>query len=307
MLPYREIQHTLSIPRHAAPFMPRYSYRLLNVFADSTFSGNPLCVFEAGTGLTDEAMLNLARQFNLSETVFLLPAANADAALRIFTPTGELPFAGHPSIGSAHVVQQGLGRNELTLATKAGKVPLKLQDGNWTLSAPREAAEAGMRKCEVATAELCRMLNIDATDVAAEPLWVKTGSEQLLLPLHSADAVQRAKPGAAFAEHWPANALGRRNVFLFALEKRSDGFDTARARYFFKSANGVGEDPGTGSACINLGAWLYMQVMPIARRVEIVQGVEIGRPCRIALELSAQGEIRIGGRVIELGGGYIEL
>ncbi|MBV8635136.1 MAG: PhzF family phenazine biosynthesis protein [Burkholderiaceae bacterium] len=290
--------------------MAQYSYRLLNVFAESTFGGNPLCVFEDGTGLDEPAMLDLARQFNLSETVFLFPgdeADEADASLRIFTPSGELPFAGHPSIGSAHVLRQLLKHDTVRLRTKAGIVPLSFENAQWKLTAPREAGQALMRPCELESAELCRMLDLAVEDLAAEPLWIDTGSEQLLLPLRSVEAVQRARPAAQFAEQWPANRLGRRNVFLFAVAGQAEGSDLVSARYFFKSANGVGEDPGTGSACINLGAWFYMQVMPIARRAEITQGVEIGRPCRILLELSAQGGISIGGRVIELGSGQINL
>jgi len=286
--------------------MAHYAYRLLNVFADSTFSGNPLCVFEDGTGLSDGTMLNLARQFNLSETVFLLPAADADAALRIFTPTGELPFAGHPSIGSAHVVRQRIKRDSVTLSTKAGRVPLSFDASRWTLAAPRTAAQALVRPCAISVTALCDMLNLDESDIAADPLWFDMGSEQLLFPLRSVEALQKARPSAGFAEQWPANGLGRKNVFLFAIGKRENGGDTVRARYFFKSANGIGEDPGTGSACINLGAW-FTQVMPIARQVEVTQGVEIGRPCRILLDVSAQGDIHIGGSVIELGGGHIDL
>lgn len=290
--------------------MPQYSYRLLNVFADSTFDGNPLCVFENGTGLSDDTMLKLARQFNLSETVFLFPATKddaADATLRIFTPTGELPFAGHPCIGSAHVLRQTLQRGHLGLRTKAGIVPLSLQNGSWSLAAPRTAMEAEMRYCEVETAELCHMLGLDRSDAASNPLWINTGSEQLLLPLCSIDALERARPHAAFAERWPANGLGRKSVFLFSAYKQPDGSSAIRARYFFKSAGGIGEDPGTGSACINLGAWFFMQVAPMAQHLEITQGVEMGRPCRIGLDISAEGAIRIGGRVLELGGGHINL
>ncbi|HEX7640922.1 MAG TPA: PhzF family phenazine biosynthesis protein [Burkholderiaceae bacterium] len=291
--------------------MPQYSYRLLNVFAESTFGGNPLCVFEDGTGLDDQTMLSLARQFNLSETAFLFPNGDADdgadASLRIFTPTGELPFAGHPSIGSAHVVRQMLKRDSIRLHTRVGNVPLSFENPQWRLTAPRAADEALMRRCEVETAELCRMLGLGLDEVASAPLWIDTGSEQLLLPLRSAEAVHGARPEAGFAQDWPANRLGRRNVFLFAVSKQAEGADTVKARYFFKSANGVGEDPGTGSACINLGAWFYMQVLPIARQVEVAQGVEIDRPCHILLDVSAQGLIHIGGRVVELGRGHIDL
>jgi PhzF family phenazine biosynthesis protein len=288
--------------------MTQYSYRLLNVFAESRFSGNPLCVFENGTGLSDVTMLNLARQFNLSETVFLFPAADdVDATLRIFTPTGELPFAGHPSIGSAHVVQQSLQREQLTLKTKAGIVALSLQNGFWSLGAPRSAMESEMRHCDVETAELCHMLGLDHSDVESSPLWVNTGSEQLLLPLRSIEALERACPNTAFAESWPGNGIGRKSVFLFAAFKQPDGSSAIRARYFFKSPAGIGEDPGTGSACINLGAWFFMKVVPMAQQLEVTQGVEMGRPCLIQLDISAHGAIRIGGRVVELGGGHIDL
>jgi PhzF family phenazine biosynthesis protein len=287
--------------------MPQYSYRLLNVFAESTFSGNPLCVFENGNGLSDDTMLKLARQFNLSETVFLVPSDGADARLRIFTPTGELPFAGHPSIGSAHVVRQSLQRDHLTLETRAGIVPLSLQNECWSLAAPRSAMESEMRHCEVETAELCQMLGLVRSDVESQPLWINTGSEQLLLPLCSVAALERAQPNAAFAESWPANGMGRKSVFLFAAFKQADGTSAIRARYFFKSASGIGEDPGTGSACINLGAWFFMQVVPMAQQLEVTQGLEMGRPCRIQLDISAQGTIWIGGRVVDLGGGHIDL
>jgi PhzF family phenazine biosynthesis protein len=154
---------------------------------------------------------------------------------------------------------------------------------------------------------LCRLLGLNRDDLASSALWCDTGSEQLLLPVHSIEAVQRARPDAAFADAWPANGRGRKNVFLFAMSKDTDGGDAIRARYFFKSATGVGEDPGTGSACINLGAWHHMQVMPIAWQATVTQGVEIGRPCRILLDVSKEGDIRIGGSVVELGGGTINL
>ncbi len=86
--------------------MPHIQYQILNVFAETPFGGNPLAVIEDGSGLSDTEMQLIARQFNLSETTFLLPSSNATARIRIFTPTYEMPFAGHPTLGSAHVVRQ---------------------------------------------------------------------------------------------------------------------------------------------------------------------------------------------------------
>lgn len=291
--------------------MREFHYRLLNVFAQSAFSGNPLCVFEDGTGLDDSTMLNLARQFNLSETVFLFQvsdaAADADASMRIFTPTAELPFAGHPSIGAGHVLRQMHGLDSPTLSCRAGKVALRFDEPQWTLTAPRKATEALLRPCEANASDLCRMLNLDTADIAAPPLWIDTGSEQLLLPLNSPDAVARASPAESFSRDWPVNQAGRRVAFLFAPGRSGPDPAAMTARYFFRSANGVAEDPGTGSACVNLGAWLHVMHHPLPLRLEIHQGDFMGRPCRIRLDVLGDGEIRIGGQVIELGAGVIRL
>ena len=101
-------------------------FEIVNVFAETTFGGNPLAVFAAGQALSDATMQALARQMNLSETVFVLPSAQADARLRIFTPAHELPFAGHPTLGAAAVLyrQRGLGES-FTLETQAGVIPIR--------------------------------------------------------------------------------------------------------------------------------------------------------------------------------------
>ena len=102
-----------------------YRYRLVNVFADAPLAGNPLCVFEDARGLDDATMQALALQFNLSETTFVLPSATATAHVRIFTPTFEMPFAGHPTLGTAQVVRSLLGTSDsITLEMGAGIIPL---------------------------------------------------------------------------------------------------------------------------------------------------------------------------------------
>jgi len=119
--------------------MKAYSFRILNVFTrgQDRLSGNPLCVFEDARGLNDETMQALARQFNLSETTFIFPSDAATARVRIFTPGFEMPFAGHPTLGTAHVCRAlGLGGNELTLEMKAGMIPVSAEGNRWTLTAP---------------------------------------------------------------------------------------------------------------------------------------------------------------------------
>src|SRR6202171_218645 len=109
--------------------MPMYRYRLVNVFAETKLAGNPLCGFEDGQGLDDATMQALALQFNLSETTFILPAASATARVRIFTPTFEMPFAGHPTLGSAHVVRAlTTSGDAVTLEMRAGIIPVSAHD-----------------------------------------------------------------------------------------------------------------------------------------------------------------------------------
>ena len=118
--------------------MAAYAYRILNVFTQgrTTLSGNPLCVFERAQGLDDASMQALALQPNLSETTFILPSERASACVRIYTPTFEMPFAGHPVLGTAHVCRAlGLGGDRLTLEIRAGIVPVRASADRWTLQA----------------------------------------------------------------------------------------------------------------------------------------------------------------------------
>src|SRR5262249_14536741 len=113
-----------------------YAFRILNVFAEDRLAGNPLAVFENGQGLSAETMQALALQFNLSETTFVLPSSTATARVRIFTPTFEMPFAGHPTLGTAHVVRDLFNAGDsLTLEMMAGIVPVEAEKDRWTLRA----------------------------------------------------------------------------------------------------------------------------------------------------------------------------
>jgi trans-2,3-dihydro-3-hydroxyanthranilate isomerase len=169
--------------------MPTHAFRILNVFAETTLGGNPLAVFEDARGLDDATMQALALQFNLSETTFILPSTRATARVRIFTPTFEMPFAGHPTLGTAHVVRSRLNAGDaVTLEMSAGIIPVEAQGDTWTLqaNAPR------IRAVDANRAELAAMLGLAEADVApdhaAPPLWIDTGSEQLVIPLASAEA-----------------------------------------------------------------------------------------------------------------------
>src|SRR5246127_2408046 len=115
--------------------MAAYAYRIVNVFTQgrAVLSGNPLCVFERAQALDAASMQALALQFNLSETTFILPSERANARVRIFTPRFEMPFAGHPTLGTAHVCRAlGLGGERLTLEMKAGVIAVRASGDRWT-------------------------------------------------------------------------------------------------------------------------------------------------------------------------------
>src|ERR1700675_1861754 len=118
--------------------MAPHPFRIRNVFTQhrGSWSGNPLCVFEDGSGFDTDVMQALARQFNLSETTFILPSSRATARVRIFTPSYEMPFAGHPTLGTAHVVRSLRSCGDaLSLEMKAGEIPVKAEGDRWPLQA----------------------------------------------------------------------------------------------------------------------------------------------------------------------------
>lgn len=163
-------------------------YRIVNVFNSQCgrLSGNPRCVFEDGDGLDGETMQALARQFNLSETTFILPSSLATVRVRIFTPDFEMRFAGHPTLGTAYVVRalQPKAMDRVVLEMPAGLIPVQARGDLWTLT----ANAATHREIEMPVAELAAALALRVDDVVAEPggrrpLWVDAGSEQLVVPL----------------------------------------------------------------------------------------------------------------------------
>jgi len=285
--------------------MTTYAFRLLNVFAESTFGGNPLCVFEDARGMDDATMQALAVQFNLSETTFVLPSDRAHARVRIFTPGYEMAFAGHPTLGTAHVVRDLLDAgDDLALEFKAGVVNVNARDDVWTFTAPH----VGMPKtapCELSDARTAALLGLAPDDLLAPPIWVDTGADQLLVALKDADAVRRARPDSACLDIWPTSSLGRKTAYVFAFDAERPG--TVVSRYFFVKQGGISEDPGTGSACANLGGWLLAANRDLPAAFQVEQGEAVGRPCLLRLSVSAKGEIGVGGRVIELGRGVINV
>jgi len=283
-------------------------FRIVNVFAETSLGGNPLCVFEDGAGLSPETMQALALQFNLSETTFVLPADDAAATrrVRIFTPMFEMPFAGHPTLGTAHVVRALTKAGDaLCLQMQAGLIPVRAQGDHWTLQAGAPQWHGSGRT----RAEIAQMLGVNETDVLDGDLWVDTGSEQWVIPLASPDAVERCRPIAANLAKYSVGEKRRGLAYVWArVDDRRDRRDRRiRVRFFLERHGGVMEDPGTGSACANLGGWFIATQALLPLEFDVMQGDHLGRPCRLSLQVDQQKRIFVSGRVIEIGTGEIRL
>ncbi len=284
----------------------KYRYRIVNVFTrrGERLSGNPLCVFEDGSGLSDADMQALALQFNLSETSFILPvslrAADTTAQVRIFTPAMELPFAGHPTLGTAHVVRDLLAAGDsVRLELKAGVIPVNAVGDRWTLQAN---APVTRDFDEAQSSALAAALGMKTDDFAAAPLWVNAGMEQLLVPLASQETARRTAPDAGLAAF--TNASGKVSVYCFSPLTDAEML----VRFFFtKNTGSVAEDPATGSACANLGGYALAVNAPRPLRRVLHQGEQVGRPSILTLDVDTAGTIRVCGEVIELGRGSIDL
>ena len=281
--------------------MAAYAYRLVNVFTQgrTVLSGNPLCVFERAQTLDATRMQALALQFNLSETVFILPSERANARVRIFTPEYEMPFAGHPTLGTAHVCRAlGLGGDRLTLEMSAGVIPVRATGERWTL----QARAAKWREVQEPRFTLAAMLGLDKEDIGERPLWVGRRHGTAGHPPSLAEAaVRRARVRADLLAQM-MSAEGKSMAYVFA--PTASGL---LARFFFPLGSAALEDPATGSAAANLGGWCLAMARPLPCEFEIAQGEYTGRPSALRLRVDAQEQIYVSGEVIELGRGAVNL
>lgn len=288
--------------------MRTFRYHLVNVFVVSdaaTFGGNPLCVFENAHGMTSEEMQALTAQFNLSETTFILPRDGTHPQVRIFAPAFEMPFAGHPTIGTAFVANalglSGCTGEAATLALNVGDIPVEYANGAWTFTAnPHSSRQIGLSQAHTAD-----MLGLDVRDFSGVEAgrYVDCGSEQLIVPVASVEALARVKPNAALLSGRARTKQGRYAVQVVA-RVASDRF---QVRFFFPKDGGLTEDPGTGSACANLGGYLLDAGEPTPSQFTVTQGEFVNRLNVLQLSLTAEKRVRVGGRVLALGGGEIHL
>jgi trans-2,3-dihydro-3-hydroxyanthranilate isomerase len=281
--------------------MTRREYRTVDVFTDRPFGGNPLAVFNDGADLDAATMQSIAKELHLSETTFVLKptAKGADHRVRIFTPDNELPFAGHPTIGTAFVLCGGRDA-EMTLEEGVGLIRVRSRDGFLQMDQPLPTFTGSTLSRKAAADALGLALEEVRGDI---PIQVgSSGVPYLYIPLANLKAVKRARRPSGMEP----------NVYVFAVSGERSG-SQVHGRMFDQGL-GIGEDPATGSAQGPLGAYLvaYDQVRGKGTvKIRSEQGFEIGRPSIMDIEVDlGPGDrvtaVRVGGRCVAIGGGWLD-
>jgi trans-2,3-dihydro-3-hydroxyanthranilate isomerase len=286
----------------------------VNVFTDRALTGNSLAVFLDGRGLSTEVMQDLARETNLSETTFILPgeaAAEKDRGMRvrIFTVQEELPFAGHPTLGTAFVLRGQTGAAEVRLDLKAGTVPVRFTDG----AAQAAFGEMTQKNPEFGTIhqieDIARLTNLSATDFdSSTPIQtVSTGLPFTMVALRSLEAVKKLCLDLDRAGEYLARSGGK--FLYFVCRETVDPKARLHARMIFYN----GDDPATGSAAGCCAAWMVAHgVAASDEQVLIEQGLEMRRPSRIFVRATKSGDnhvvnVRVGGNCVEVLRGVVTL
>jgi trans-2,3-dihydro-3-hydroxyanthranilate isomerase len=298
--------------------MRTYEFHHVDVFTDRAFGGNPLAVFPDAEGLSDQEMQQLAKEFNLSETVFVLPPTDekADFKLRIFTPAMEVPLAGHPVVGT-HYLLAKLERIELEESStrihqelNVGVFPVDLyvENGQVHRVVMTQALPEFLGTWED-TSRLGAALGVPDEEIRATgllPQLVSTGMPQLMIPVHSLAAVQKAKPNPVALLEIGQEA-GTQCFAIFSKETLFGDSDIHTR--MFAPGLGVPEDPATGSASGGLGAYLVENHVftPGEDGVTYLvneQGYELDRPSTIYIEVYGRSgditAVRVGGQVVQL-------
>jgi trans-2,3-dihydro-3-hydroxyanthranilate isomerase len=282
-------------------------FRLVDVFTDRPLAGNQLCVVpQVVEGLDTVGMQAVAKEIGFSETTFVTEAAGDRYAMRIFTPDAELPFAGHPTLGTAFVlVAEGLISSPATQVVAAGEfrveVELEKESARVLQGPPSFAAEVRGREA------MARAVGLEESDLHPDlmPQVVSTGLPHLMTPAASVDAVVRARPTAEVRD--VLEGVGALALYLFAVT----GDGQAKARSLTSPSIGISEDPATGSAAGPLGAYLARHGLAgLPGKLLIHQGEEIGRPSELHVDVRANGDsfdVWVEGGVVIVGRGVFEL
>jgi trans-2,3-dihydro-3-hydroxyanthranilate isomerase len=273
-------------------------YVVCDVFTDTPLTGNQLAVFTDGRDVDDATMQNLAREMNLSETVFVLPAeAGGHARIRIFTPVAELPFAGHPTLGSAFVLAQPLQLSEIRLETGAGVVPVRLEREGARITFGWMTQPVPKWRSYERADELLGILGVES-EMPVD--WYDLGPSFVYVALRTADEVAALRPN--FQELMQFQS----GIYCFA--PHEDGWKSR----MFAPSSGVPEDPATGSAAGPLAVHLlrYGRIVS-GQEIEIVQGVELRRPSRLYVRATGTADdierVEVGGSAVVVARGEFRL
>lgn len=297
----------------------KYRFWTCDVFTETRFGGNPLAVLPQATGLSDAQMQQIAREFNFSESTFVFPAqAGQTRNVRIFTPTREVPFAGHPNVGTAFVLastgELGEIRDSLTVTfeEKAGLVPITIRAAGGRIASCELAAPQPLSLAKTVSPEVvAAALSLPVEDIATQvhqPLVASVGLPFLMTELKSRAALERARPNAAAFD-----AIVKQDIrpSLYQYTRADDGFDV-RAR-MFAPLSGVPEDPATGSAsCVAAGLLAHFDAQRSGSfRYRIAQGVEMGRPSVLLAHAEKKdGTVHatgVGGACVMVSEGFIKI
>jgi trans-2,3-dihydro-3-hydroxyanthranilate isomerase len=292
----------------------KIDYLLLDVFTSERLQGNPLAVVTKADGLLDDQMQRIANEFNLSETVFITrpKTERHSAAVRIFTPRMEMPFAGHPTVGAAVVLGLELRTSAIRLEEKIGVITCVIErldkyKGNARFALPHLPEVAGRAPDKL---QLALTLGIEPDDIGCglyHPSVYSAGVIYYLVPVRNAAALKRALPQpAGWNEVFP---LGNGAVYVYT-ETPEEAENDFAAR-MFSGGRGLSEDPATGSAAAALIGELARHAGDGQTDYVLRQGVEMGRPSRITLQMRKSGDELthggIGGDAVIVGQGSLEL
>lgn len=296
-------------------------FETLDVFTESTFGGNPLGVYPDAAHLPTELMQQIAREMNLSETVFVGPPESLEgsARVRIFTPAVEVPFAGHPTVGTAiHLAARMAerprdGQVTLVLDENVGPVPVRVrfESGEPVFAQFTTAILPEHRPSPYAAAELAALVGLGAEEVCPDgfrPEQVSCGLPYHVIPVGSAAAVGRAVLDLSLWRAMLSDSWAH-HVYLVAMDAEADGVDV-HVR-MFAPGSGVPEDPATGSAAAALGGYLSKHHGGREARLAwtVEQGLEIGRPSLLYVEADRSGgettAVRVGGSAVAVSRGTL--
>ncbi|MGH7624737.1 MAG: PhzF family phenazine biosynthesis protein [Gemmatimonadaceae bacterium] len=303
--------------------MSSHRFFTADVFTDRRFGGNPLAVFPDAAPIPENALSSIAREFNLSETVFMYPPADAKNTrrLRIFTPAAEIPFAGHPTVGAAYVLAAtgGIplqdGDTAVVFEEGVGEVPVRVRvkDGKPVFAQLTAAMLPQIGPPAPGRSVLAGMLSLEATDIlggVTAPQAVSCGLPFLIVPLRERAAVARAR---VRMEHWESGlkSYWAPQIMVYSRDGELPGSDL-HARVFVPGLS-VPEDPATGSAAAALGGYLGARDARAEGTLRYVleQGFEMGRPSMLEIEVEkragAVAAVRVGGACVMVMEGSLQL